>query len=209
MSQPYGAFVRLRIARPTLVRWLDAPPSNPARWTDWRVVGGSWYFSDGVMDFARATDAEVTATSRDAWLRLAPWPTAREALRGLIRGGDGEAFDARRITYDAQTREFKGGSLYFDEGLVPFLAFLALVRGSEDFLGPDDAGVAVIHDYAFAPHDQDATVCALALGPGRSSRLLAGDERSSAVGAFQDVADALLADPGKLPPPVDHLDDIR
>ena len=130
-------------------------------------------------------------------------------MRGLIRGGDGDAFDARRFTYDARTREFVGGSLFFDEGLVPFLGFLALVRGSEIFLGPDDAGIAVIHDYAFAPEADDATVAALALGPGQSSRLLTGTERSSAVGAFQSIASAMLNVPGTLPPAVDQLDVIR
>lgn len=209
MSEPYAAFVRLRITRPNLLRWLDAPPSDPARWTDWRAIEGRWYINEPMDELAKVTDAEMAAINRDAWLRLARWPSAREALRGLIRGGDGEAFAARRITYDAENREFVGGSLLFDEGLIPFLAFLALVRGSEAVLGPNEAGVAVIHDYAIAPEAEDATVAALTLGPGCSSRLLAGTERSSAVGAFQGVAGAMMTVPGALSPPVDQLDDLR
>ena len=209
MSEPYSAFVRLRITRPNLLRWLEAPPPNPVRWTDWRAIGGLWYRPNGVEDFAHATDADMAVTSVDAWQRLARWPSVREALRGLIRGGDSEAFDARRFVYDAVTHEFEGGSLFFDEGLISFVAFLALVRGSEDYLGPDEAGVAVIHDYAFAPTADDATAAALSLGPGRSSWFLAGIERSSAVGAFQSIANAMLTDPGTLPPPVDHLDSLQ
>ena len=209
MSEPYGAFVRLKIARPNLVRWLDAPPPHPARWTDWRGIGGRWYRPGGIEDFARAADADLAATAAEAWQRLARWPSTRAALQGLIRGGDGEAYAARRIAYDAGTQAFEGGSLFFDEGLIPLLAFLALVRGGEAFLGPDEAGIAVIHDYAFAPEADDATVAALVLGPGRSSRLLAGAERSSAVGAFQGLANAMLAVPGTLPPAVDQLDGLR
>lgn len=209
MSEPYGAFVRLRIARPNLLRWLDAPPANSTRWTDWRTIGGSWYRPGGIEDFARETDAALAVTCADAWQRLARWSTTREALRGLIRGGDREAFAARHIAYDTRTRTFEGGSLFFDEGLIPFLAFLALVRGSEGVLGADEAGVAVIHDYAFAPEAEDATVAALALGPGRASRLLGDAERSSAVGAFRDIASVMMTVPGTLPPPVDELDDLR
>ena len=209
MSEPYGAFVRLRITRANLVQWLDAPPSDPARWTDWRRIGGRWYI-DGPMDeFAKVDDRGMAAINRDARARTARWGSVREALPGLIRGGSSGAFEARRITYDPVRCEFDAGSLFFDEGLIPFLAFLALVRGSEDFLGTDGSGIAVIHDYAFAPAEDEATVAALTLGPGKSSRLMSEGERSSAVGAFQEVADVMLADPGKLPPPVDQLGEIR
>lgn len=209
MSEPYGAFTRLRITRPNLLRWLDAPPSNPARWVDWRHIGGRWYINEPMDELAKVTDEEMARINQDAWLRLARWPSAREALRGLIQGADNDAFGARRITYDTETHEFVGGSLFFDEGLIPFLGFLALVRGSETFLGPHDAGIAVIHDYTFAPEAEDATVAALALGPGRSSRVLAETEWPSAVGAFQSIANAMLADRETLPPPVDQLDDLR
>ena len=209
MSEPYSAFVRLRITRPNLISWLDAPPSRPDRWTDWRAIGGLWYRPNGVEDFTDATDADMAATSADAWQRLARWPSVREALRGLIRGGDSDAFETRRLVYDESMREFEGGSFYFDESLVSFIAFLALVRGSEDHLGPDEAGVAAIHDYTFAPAADDATAAALSLGPGRSSGLLLGAERVSAVGAFQGIANAMLADPAKLPPHVDLLDDLQ
>ena len=209
MSEPYAAFVRLQTARSDLVRWLDAPPADPARWTDWRIIEGRWYIDEPMDELAKVTDEGMAAINHDAWQRVARCASAREALWALMRGGNSQAFEARRCTYDAGTREFVAGSLFFDEGLIPFLAFLALARGSEDFLGADGSGVMVIHDYTFAPDDDDATVAALTLGPGKGSRLMTGSERSSAVGAFQSVANLMLADPNKLPPPVDQLDEIR
>jgi hypothetical protein len=63
--------------------------------------------------------------------------------------------------------------------------------------------------YTFAPKEEEATVAALTLGLGKSSRLLAGDELASVVGAFQSIADVMLADLEKLPSPVDQLDELR
>ena len=207
MSEPYGAFVRLQIARPALVRWLDAPPPNPARWTDWRDIGGRWYLTGGVGDLEAATDADMAGYTGEARAVLAQCASTRDAFRGLIRESD--TAGTRHISYDPAARGFVAGTLFYDENLVALLAFLALTRGSEDFLGPDEAGVVVIHDYVFASDGEGVTVAALALGLGQSSHVLAKDERASAVGAFQGIADAMLSHPDKPPVPVDQLDDLR
>lgn len=207
MSERYGAFMRTRVARPTVVRWLEAPPADPARWTDWRAIGGSWYFLERISTLAEASEAEVADTLASAQALIAPFPTARAALRGLIQPG--EATAARHITYDTATGEFVAGTLFYEEGLVPFLAFLALARGLADVLGPDDTGVVVIHDYVFAPDEEEATAAALALGPGNTSRVLAEAESAPAVEVFRAVVDAMLADPGTLPPAIDQLDELR
>ena len=54
MSEPDGAFLKLRIARPDLVRWLDSPPAPASRWLDWRSIGGQWYFADGPEEIVKA-----------------------------------------------------------------------------------------------------------------------------------------------------------
>ncbi len=206
MSEPYGAFVKLRIARSDLARWLDMPPADPARWTDWREIGGQWYFGDGVKDFSEATDEEMSTRTAEARELLSHCSSVRDALRALIQ--DDSSHNAIRIAYDSDTGEFVAVTLFFDENLIPILAFLALVRGSEDWIGAAGSGVALIHDFVFAP-SEEATIAALALGPSRSSRLLTGDDRKSAVATFQSIADTMLSNPDGPPLPVDQLDDLH
>ena len=206
MSEPYGAFVKLQIARSDLARWLDTPPADPARWTDWREIGGQWHFSDGVKDLSEATGEEMSARTAEAGELLSQCSSVRDALRAFIHGDS--SHNAIRSAYDSDTGEFVAVTLFFDENLVPILAFLALVRGSEDWIGAAGHGVALIHDFVFAPGDE-ATIAALAVGPRRSSRLLTGDDRKNTVAAFQNIADAMLSDPDGPPPLVDHLDELR
>jgi hypothetical protein len=206
MSEPYAAFMRLYIARPTLVSWLDAPPPDPARWGDWRDIGGRWYVGSRIQDLAEAPDADVATLCAEARSLLAHWPSNRTALRGLLR--EGEAAETRHFAYDPEARTFVAGTLLYDENLIPFLAFLALARGAEAALGADGGGVAAIHNYVFGDAD-GPTLAALGFGPGPASRLLAGAERTEAARAFQEIADAMLAEPHRLPVPVDQLDDLR
>jgi hypothetical protein len=206
MSEPYGAFVRLHVARADLVRWLETSPPDPARWTDWRDLGGRWCLDDGAEELAQATAEEMATYAREAGERLARWPTVRAAFRGLFEHC--EAANTRHITYDCVEQEFVAGSWMYDENLIAFLAFLTLVRGAEDALGPDGTGVAVIHDYVFSPAEAEATA-AMRLGPGKASRLLGEDEQASAVAVFQAMMDGILADLEDPPLFVDQLDEIR
>ena len=50
MSEPDGAFLKLRIARPDLVRWLDSPTAPASRWLDWRALA-----ANGISTAARRT----------------------------------------------------------------------------------------------------------------------------------------------------------
>jgi hypothetical protein len=38
MSEPYSAFIKLRMTRPKLVGWLNARPPSASMWTDWRSL---------------------------------------------------------------------------------------------------------------------------------------------------------------------------
>ncbi len=138
-----------------------------------------------------------------AWLDR--YGSNRAALRDFTSGRDAAAY--RRFTYDPARAEFVAGTLFYDETLIAFLAFLTVVRGIADHLAPNDGGVAVIHDYAF-PDDAE-TPAAVALGPGGTSRLLVGEEREGAVSAIQPIADAMLADREAPASPEDHLDALR
>lgn len=205
MSQPYSAFMQVRIARGNLVRWLDEPVPDPGRWADWRSIGGAWYLPGGVGDLADATVADMGENLAKARAWLARYGSNRAALRGFTSTRDAAAF--RRFTYDPATTDFVAGTLFYDESLISFVAFLTMVRGIADHLAPGDRGLAVIHDYAF-PEDDDVSA-ALALGPRGTSRLLVGEEREGAVTAFQPIADAMLADHEQPPPPEDQLGNLR
>ena len=102
----------------------------------------------------------------------------RAAFRGLFEHC--EAANTRHITYDCVEQEFVAGSWMYDENLIAFLAFLTLVRGAEDALGPDGTGVAVIHDYGFSPAEAEATAATFVKNgrPTRLFRLKTVDERT-------------------------------
>ena len=92
MSEPYGAFVRLHVARADLVHWLETSPPDPARWTDWRDLGGRWCLDDGAEELAQATAEEMATYAREAGERLARWPTMTTwsslvSARGAAFGG--------------------------------------------------------------------------------------------------------------------------
>ena len=207
MSEPYSALIKLQITRSDLVRWLDTSPADPDRWTDWRDIGGQWYLGSGVKDLADASDGELSEPIAEAKEQLSSCSTVREALRGLLQNDSPD--NAIRIAYDPAEGEFIAGALFYDENLVPFIAFLALVRGSEDHLAPSGSGIALIHDFVFASNAVESTVTALAIGPGQTSRLLVGNDRQSAVTTFQGMVDTWLGNADGPPPSVDQLDELR
>ena len=170
-------------------------------------MGDAWYLYDDPHELAEATDQAVASVVDDAAALVSRWPTVRQALHGLLFGID--AYAARHFSYDESSCEFTAGTLYYEEGLLPFLAFLALARGSEDLFEAEGWGAVVIHDDVFAPDEDDATAAAVMLGPERFSRVLLGDEPRAVMAIFQSIADLMLADRNTLPPPVDQLDELR
>ncbi|MEH3144304.1 MAG: hypothetical protein PGN34_02905 [Methylobacterium frigidaeris] len=207
MTEPLSAFLKLTIDRPDLVRWLDAPTPDPARWSDWRDIGGEWYLSAD-RSLATISEAELSESCEAAGSILGvgnSWGIHnRAALRRLLHGSPPECC---RIAYDAETRTFLAGTLLFDENLYSFLAFLTLARGAADCLGLEGRGVAVINDYVFGPAE-DATA-ALELGPAGRSRLLPQGSRGDAVAVFQPLANELMTETDDPPDPVDQLDELR
>lgn len=205
MSEPDSAFVKLRIERARLVAWLDAPTPRATRWRDWREIGGQWYLEGGVPNLNDVSDAGLAKRLEECDGTLSGLPTNRAALRALLDTGEAPAL--RRISYDPQTRDFVAGNLIYDENLIGFLAFLTVARGAAAFLGPEDHGVAVIHNYVFGGETERVTLAALRLGPGGTSSFLSQAERGSAAGAFQSIADEMMSDVE--PKAIDQLDALK
>jgi len=204
MSEPDGAFLKLRIARPDLVRWLDSPPAPASRWLDWRSIGGQWYFADGPEDIRSVSVVQLLRTIAECDATLGRAATNRRALRGILDAAEAPEF--RQAAYDPGTQDFVAGTLTYSENLNDFIVFLAIARGAAAFLAPDGHGIAVIHNYLWGGEDEQITQAALRLGPGNQSGFMDEAEGRSAGGAFQALAEQMLAG-GR--PPVDELDGLR
>ncbi|MGO4124603.1 hypothetical protein AB4Z01_09380 [Inquilinus sp. YAF38] len=204
MSEPDGAFLKLRIARPDLVRWLDAPPARASGWVDWRDIGGQWYFDAGPEELRGISMMQLVRTMAECDAILARSATNRQALRGILNAA--ETPEIRHATYDPGTRDFVAGTLTYSENLNDFIVFLAIARGAAAFLAPDEHGIAVIHNYLWGDEDEQITQAALRLGPGSASGFMDEAEGRSAGGAFQALADQML---DQARPPLDELDTLR
>ena len=197
MSEPDSAFLKLKIDRADLVAWLEDRPPLASGWTDWRSLGGEYYFKGGRRDIANAPEAELAKDLADCDAQLRGYATNRAALRELLVSDD-EPY-MTRIAYDPEQREFVAGTLTYSENLFDFIVFLTVARGAARRLSPDGYGVAAIHDFIWGAQDEQATRAALRLGPGDKSEFMAASERASAAGAFQPIAHEILAAPS--PPP--------
>jgi hypothetical protein len=204
MSEPDGAFLKLRIARPDLVRWLDAPPARASSWVDWRSIGGQWYFDGGPQDIGSISMIQLLRTIAECDAILARTATNRQALRGIL--DTVEAPEIRRAAYDPGTQDFVAGTLTYSENLNDFIVFLAIARGAAAFLAPDGHGIAVIHNYLWGGADEEITQAALRLGPGNASGFMDEAEGRSAGGAFEALAEQML---DQTHSPVDELDTLR
>lgn len=204
MSEPDGAFLKLRIARPDLVRWLDSPPALASRWLDWRSIGSQWYFAGGPRDIHSVSVVQLLQTIAECDVTLGRAATNRQALSSILDAAEAPEF--RQAAYDPGTQDFVAGTLTYSENLNDFIVFLAIARGAAAFLAPDGHGIAVIHNYLWGGEDEQITQAALRLGPGNQSGFMDEAEGRSAGGAFQALAEQMLAG-GR--PTADELDGLR
>jgi hypothetical protein len=185
MLEPDAAFFKLHMARAQLIRWLDAPVPLASCWTDWRNIGGQYYFDEGVQDIKDIPDREMADKISECDGELRRYATARDAVWDILKTGEPPFL--KRAVYNAGTEDFIAGSLTYAENLIPYMVFYAVVRGAGAFLGAGGYGIAVIHDYVL----REDTLSAMRLGPGAQSEFMTGTERESAAGAFQGIADEM------------------
>jgi hypothetical protein len=207
MSEPDAAFFKLRIDRPQLIPWLDSPVPPASRWTDWRNIGGQYYF-DGVQDIKDVSERQMADRIFRSDRALRRYATNRDAVRAILKTA--EAPYLKRAVYQADTQDFVAGSLTYAENLIPYMVFYAVVRGAEAFLGADGYGIAVIKNYVWGDAEDRKAQSALRLGPGARSEFMTEAERESAGGAFQSIADEMLSqEPAHPPPVIDELDTLK
>ena len=202
MSEPFAAFLKLRIDRPKLVLWLDAPVGPASQWADWRNMGGQYYGSDGVKELRDFSDSEMAEYVTECGARLRRFGDHRSALRAIMSTAAEPHF--KRASYHADTREFIAGSFTYGENLTDFIVFYSVVRAVEALLGDGDDGIAVIHDFVW----EQATDSAMRLGPGARSEFMNSTDMSRAGDAFQEIADEMLQD-STAGPVIDELDSLR
>jgi hypothetical protein len=203
MSEPLSAFFKLRIDRASLVRWLDTPVVLASQWRDWREIGGR-YYNNGVQDIRDYSDADLASTIAKADSSLSRFRHNRAAVRDIMSSA--EAPHVMRASYSTDTRDFIAGSLTYSENLIDYIFFYAVVRSAATFLGPQDYGIAVIHNYVWGR--DHTTHSAMRLGPGVHATFMSENERASAGGVFLEMADEMLRD--KDPPAViDELDGLK
>src|SRR5262249_39753058 len=102
MSEPDAAFFKLRIDRPQLIRWLDAPVPLASRWTDWRNIGGQYYFEAGVRDIKDIPDREMADKIFECDRALRRYAANREAVRDILKAA--EAPYLKRAVYHTDTQ---------------------------------------------------------------------------------------------------------
>ena len=210
MSEPCSAFLKLRIKREGLVAWLDGPVSPAAHWSDWRGIGGQYYFDGGVGDIADISDAEMADNVTECDRALGGFSNNRAALRYILDAA--EAPYLKRCTY--RDGVFLAGTLTYAENLIPYMQFLAVARGAAEHLEADGEGLALIHNYIWG-EGAEATEGAMRLGPGKTSRFLVETEKPAAAQELQPIVTEMLAigegaeDVSKVPPPIDELEDLK
>ena len=204
MYKADAAFLKLQISRENLVRWLDSPAPPASKWQDWRSIGGEWSFKDGERPIADISETELQENVAKCDQRLSQ-RTNREVLRDVLKSADAPFL--KRATYDAKTSEFVAGTVAYSANLLDAIVFLTLARGATDHLGPDNHGIAVIHNYIWGDNSEKITRAAMRLGPGARSEFMAEAEKASAAGAFQGLAMDMLNK--RQPAAVDELESLR
>jgi len=204
MSEPESAFFKLRIDRGRLVQWLDAPVMLASQWTDWRGIGGR-YYNHGVQDISDFSEADMAQTIAKSDAGLRRFRDTRAGVRDILSSA--EAPHLMRASYSADSRDFVAGSLTYAENLIDYIVFYALVRGAAKFFGPDDYGIAVVHNYVWG--SDRTTHSAMRLGPGSRSAFMAANEIQSAGGAFLEMAEAMMSPDARHAAVIDELDSLR
>jgi len=205
MSEPESAFVKLKIGRDALARWLDAKPSLASRWHDWRAIGGQWYLEGRHGALADASDDALEGIVQGADNRLAHFADNRELL-GVLVVQSAEAPELWLSAFEQGGETFVAGSLTYSENLEDFLVFLALARGVADYLDPADHGHAIVHNYLWGSEEEQGSTAALEMLPSGVSRLLPETEQPAVAAGFLSVVDALMD--GELPPGFSVRDEL-
>lgn len=197
MSEPDSAFMKFRISRATLVRWLDAPPSRASRWSDWRAISGQWY-TDGKTTLAEAAEPVVADIVQDADTEIARFTDNRQFVRRLLNdpnrlGDPGDPDDQLQIAaFDDHGEYFLAGTIEYSQNLIDIIVFLAIARGAADYFDASDHGVAIVHNFIWGGESDEAEVAALRLLPSGESRLLPKTEYRTIVPIFRPIVDALV-----------------
>jgi hypothetical protein len=207
MSEPQSAFLKLRIDRAKLVRWLNAPVARASRWSDWREMGGK-YYNHGVQELRDYSDIDMAEAIAKADGFLRRFQDNRAALQDIMSTAETPQF--KRASYQTETRDFVAGSLTYAENLINYIMFYAIVRGAEALLGADDYGIAAIHNFIWGDERARVTHSAMRLGPGVRSEFMSGTDMNSAGGAFQEIATEMMPLDATAPPVlIDELDGLR
>ena len=206
MSEPLSAFLKFRIDRAKLVRWLDAPVRPASRWSDWRQMGGK-YYNVGIQHLSEYSAADLARAVAKCDASLLDYRDNRAALRGFM--STAEEPQLKRATYQADTSDFIAGSLTYAENLIEYLMFYAVVRSVEAVFGADESGIAVIRNYIWGGPEARTTHSAMRLGAGARSEFLGAGELESAGGAFLAMAEEMMTRDPHPPPVVDELDSLR
>lgn len=207
MSEPRAAFLKLRIGRPKLVQWLDAPPAPSSQWSDWRKMGGQYYVS-GTQHLGDVSDSDMTKYVAECDASLRRYRDNRSGLQDIM--STAEAPELKRASYNLDSWDFVAGSLTYAENLIDYMVFYSVVRGAEAFLGPHDYGIATIHNFIWGDERSRVTHSAMRLNPGMPSEFMSGADMDSAGDAFQEIANEMMAPNATAPPVViDELDGLR
>lgn len=208
MSEPLAAFIKLHIARDRLIDWLARTVLPASRWGDWREIGGQYYFTGGVRDIADVPAAELARSVDEADGELRRYATYRDGL-GAILGSAEEPY-MHRLQWRAEASELVAGSLTYSENLTDYLVFYAIARGVEAVLGPDDRGIAVLHNYLWGSPGDRVAHSALRMGPGATSSFLAPADVTSAGGIVEAIGLEMIPPDASQPPaPIDDLDQLQ
>ena len=204
MSEPESAFVKIKISREALTRWLHAKPSPASRWKDWRAMGGQWYLERGHGALADASDDALARILQGADDRLARVTDNRELLGLVVHSA--EAPELWLCAFEQGGEHFVAGSLTYSENLEDFIVFLAMARGVADYLEPAGHGHAIVHNYLWGSEEEQGTSAALEMLPLGESRLLSEADQPAVAAAFLPLVDALLE--GQLPPGFSIRDEL-
>ncbi len=195
MSEPYSACLQFEIGRAALVQWLDSKPLAADLWTDWPVLAERY----PSFDWDRTPLYDVA----DCEFPLTKSASIRDALVTVIT--DINAPFLGRAVYRADTKTFLAGSVLYAESLTSFIEFMAIARSASRFMGADEGGFALIHNYVWQPD----TVIGMKIGPGDRSAILPREQLPATVAIFQPVVDEMLSiadrhGEGDNPPPAQN-----
>ncbi len=190
MSEPLSAFLKLRISRPNLERWLNAPVPMASRWNDWRAIGGRWYLEGGDADFGVASDRVVANVLADCDAVLRSMAYNRNALQMILNGTKPDF--GRIAGFNRAGTEFVAGVVLYAENLTAFIVFLTIARGAADFLGLGEEGIALIHNYIWGDDEEHDSVAGLRLEPSGRSIFMDRMQQMSASAVFEPIISFMM-----------------